>query len=79
MASDGLTVLVGTTKGAFLLRGDAARRDWEVEGPHCDGWAINHFASDPETGTLWAGAVANGPARGSGAPRMAAPLGNLPD
>ncbi|QFS84356.1 BNR/Asp-box repeat protein [Roseivivax sp. THAF40] len=55
MASDGLTVLVGTTKGAFLLRGDAARRDWEVEGPHCDGWAINHFASDPETGTLWAG------------------------
>ncbi|SIS57392.1 hypothetical protein SAMN05421759_101507 [Roseivivax lentus] len=55
MASDGLTVLVGTTKGAFLLRGDAARQAWEVEGPYCDGWAINHFASDPETGTLWAG------------------------
>jgi hypothetical protein len=25
---EAVTVLVGTTKGAFLLEGDAARRDW---------------------------------------------------
>ncbi len=48
-------LLVGTTKGAFVLTGDAERRTWEVTGPHCGGWPINHMAGDPETGTLWAG------------------------
>jgi photosystem II stability/assembly factor-like uncharacterized protein len=50
-----LTLLIGTTKGLFLLTSDSARRDWEVSGPHCDGWPINHAAGDPATGTLWAG------------------------
>lgn len=50
-----LTLLVGTTKGAFLLAGDADRTGWRVSGPHCGGWAINHMAGDPETGTIWAG------------------------
>lgn len=35
-----LTILVGTTKGAFLIRGNAAREDWAVSGPFCDGWPI---------------------------------------
>ena len=48
------TLLVGTTKGAFLLTSDAARAVWDVSGPHCEGWAINHMASDPDTGALWA-------------------------
>jgi photosystem II stability/assembly factor-like uncharacterized protein len=50
-----ITILVGTTKGAFLISGGTARDRWNVSGPHCDGWPINHFASDPVTGTIWAG------------------------
>lgn len=48
------TVLVGTTKGAFLISGDG-RQGWEVSGPHCGGWPINHVVGDPGTGRLWAG------------------------
>ena len=50
-----LTILVGTTKGAFLISGGADRSGWAVSGPHCDGWPINHVIGDPATGTLWAG------------------------
>lgn len=49
-----VTVLLGTTKGAFLLRGDATRDDWHLSGPHCDGWPINHILGDPDTGEIWA-------------------------
>ena len=49
------TILLGTTKGAFLLASDANRDGWRVSGPHCDGWTINHVVGDPETGTIWAG------------------------
>ncbi|MGV8987137.1 MAG: WD40/YVTN/BNR-like repeat-containing protein [Cypionkella sp.] len=55
MPLDGLTVLVGTTKGAFLVSGGADRSGWTVSGPFCDGWPINHVVGDPETGELWAG------------------------
>lgn len=55
MAAEHVKILVGTTKGAFVLRGGPARQDWTVDGPHCDGWSINHFTSDPATGTIWAG------------------------
>lgn len=49
------TLLVGTTKGLFLLRADASREDWDVSGPHCDGWTINHAVGDSDTGRIWAG------------------------
>lgn len=55
MATGVVTVLVGTTKGVFLVAGDEDRSGWAVTGPHCDGWPINHVIGDPETGTLWAG------------------------
>ncbi len=55
MGRDGVTVLVGTTKGAFLIAGDNNRQGWRVRGPFCDGWPINHVIGDPDTGTLWAG------------------------
>ena len=55
MASEGLTILVGTTKGAFLIDGGPDRSGWAVRGPFCDGWPINHAIADPETGTIWAG------------------------
>ena len=52
--SHALTLLVGTTKGLFLIGSDD-RADWSVRGPFCDGWPINHAVGDPETGMLWAG------------------------
>lgn len=50
-----ISVLVGTTKGAFLLTSQDNRAHWALSGPHCEGWCINHVAADPETGTLAAG------------------------
>ncbi len=52
--ADAVTVLVGTTKGAFLLRSDAGRAGWSLTGPHCDGWPINHVIGDAATGRMWA-------------------------
>lgn len=54
MAS-GVTILVGTTKGAFLLNGGDSREGWNVSGPFCDGWPINHMVGDADSGTIWAG------------------------
>jgi len=48
------TVLLGTTKGVFLLRGDGDRANWAVAGPFCDGWPVNHVIGDA-SGLLWAG------------------------
>ncbi len=50
-----MTLLVGTTKGAFLISGGIDRSGWAIQGPYCDGWPINHVIGDPETGTIWAG------------------------
>jgi hypothetical protein len=40
-------VLVGTRKGAFILSSDAARRQWQVDGPHFPGWEMYHVAGSP--------------------------------
>jgi photosystem II stability/assembly factor-like uncharacterized protein len=40
-------VLVGTRKGAFVLRSDADRRDWRIEGPHFGGWEVLHVKGSP--------------------------------
>ncbi|MEQ8826515.1 MAG: exo-alpha-sialidase, partial [Parvibaculum sp.] len=55
MTGNGITVLVGTTKGAFLVSGGKDRENWGVKGPFCDGWPINHVIGDPGSGTIWAG------------------------
>ena len=55
MSSGSTTVLVGTTKGAFLIAGARDRRGWTLRGPFCDGWPINHIIGDPVSGALWAG------------------------
>ena len=55
MSATRTTLLIGTTKGAFLLSGGNDRSGWAIRGPYCDGWPINHMIGDPETGTLWAG------------------------
>ena len=55
MCSTRMTLLVGTTKGAFLISGGNDRSGWAIQGPYCDGWPINHMIGDPETGIIWAG------------------------
>lgn len=53
------TILIGTTKGAFVLRDGPT--GWHVSGPHCNGWRISHVVSDGATifaggGDDWSGA-----------------------
>ena len=40
-------VLVGTKKGAFVLRADGKRDTWEVRGPHFAGWELYHLKGSP--------------------------------
>ena len=47
------TVLIGTTKGAFLLQEGPG--GWHASGPHCNGWRIAHVVADKDTGMLYAG------------------------
>ena len=48
-------VLVGTKKGAFVLTADAARRNWQVDGPHFPGWEVYHVKGSPvDPDQIWA-------------------------
>ena len=49
-------LLVGTMKGAFLLRSDKTRQDWEIGGPYFPGRAIYAMNYDDRNGRnrLWA-------------------------
>ena len=40
-------VLVGTSKGAFILTSDGRRAAWEVTGPLFGGWEVYHVAGSP--------------------------------
>ena len=44
---NGVRVLVGTKKGAFLLTSDAKRERWDVNGPHFGGWEMYHLKGSP--------------------------------
>ncbi len=44
---NGVRVLVGTRKGAFVLTSDAKRARWNVSGPHFAGWEIYHLKGSP--------------------------------
>jgi photosystem II stability/assembly factor-like uncharacterized protein len=48
-------VLIGTKKGAFILESDAQRRSWELRGPFCEAWPMNHVVADASTGMIYAG------------------------
>jgi photosystem II stability/assembly factor-like uncharacterized protein len=48
-------ILLGTTRGAFILESDTARRDWQLRGPFCDALPTNHVVGDPRTGAIYAG------------------------
>jgi len=49
-------LLVGTTKGAFLLSSSPARSRWQISGPHFPGHAIYALALDARAGRrrVWA-------------------------
>ena len=54
--SGDVLLLVGTTKGAFLLRSTRQRSRWEVAGPYFHGQAVYALAYDSRAGRrrLWA-------------------------
>jgi len=43
-------VLIGTRKGAFILRGDKTRRMWKLSMPMFLGHIVHHMVSDPRDG-----------------------------
>lgn len=54
--ADEVVLLVGTVKGVFIYRGDAARKAWRMTGPHLGGWEIFSLAGDARNGRIIAGA-----------------------
>jgi hypothetical protein len=52
--SEAVNLLVGTTKGLFILEGGADRTSFDLTGPHCEGWPVNHAIGDAASGTIWA-------------------------
>lgn len=50
----GVDLLVGTTKGLFILSDRGGRGGWQVTGPFCDGMGINHVLGEGGSGTIWA-------------------------
>ncbi len=49
-----MRLLIGTKKGAFILDGDDARRDWQLSGSLCEAWPIHHVVR-ADDGVLYAG------------------------
>jgi serine/threonine protein kinase len=51
-----LVLLVGTVKGAFLLRSNRTRASWELGGPYFHGQSVYAMAYDPRGGQhrIWA-------------------------
>lgn len=56
----GLTLLVATRKGAWLLHGNARRRAWRTDGPHFLGHIVSHLVLDPRDGRTLLAAVKTG-------------------
>lgn len=42
-----VALLIGTRKGAFILKGDPSRRNWKILGPHFLGSTVHHLVLDP--------------------------------
>ena len=49
-----VVLLVGTKKGLFLAEANESRSKWDVRGPYCDAWPVNHAAYDAKSGTIYA-------------------------
>jgi hypothetical protein len=48
-------LLVGTSKGAFIVDGGRDRTGWTMSEPLCNGWPIHDLQWDPATGSIYAG------------------------
>jgi photosystem II stability/assembly factor-like uncharacterized protein len=48
--NQGVILLVGTMKGAFVFRSDASRKKWTVDGPHFRGEAVYALLHDTRAG-----------------------------
>src|SRR5688572_6463408 len=48
-----ILLLLGTKKGAFVLESDAERKAWDLRGPYCETWPMNHVIADPSTGAIY--------------------------
>ncbi|HQR29107.1 MAG TPA: hypothetical protein PLL32_01780 [Anaeromyxobacteraceae bacterium] len=51
---------MATRKGAWILRGDRARRSWSPDGPHFLGQIIHHLVLDPRDGRTLLAAASTG-------------------
>ncbi len=49
-ATSPVSLLIGTRKGAFMLRGNQSRRAWRLSGPLFLGHIIHHMVLDPRDG-----------------------------
>lgn len=47
-------ILIGTKKGAFILDGDSKRKTFDLRGPYCEAWPLNHVIADGGTNTIYA-------------------------
>ncbi len=56
----GPLLLVATRKGAWMFKGDTARRKWETDGPHFLGQIIHHLVLDPRAGRTLLAAASTG-------------------
>lgn len=54
-----ILLMVGTMKGAFILRSDKSRKKWKVEGPHLRGTAVYAMMHDGREGRHRTFAAAN--------------------
>jgi hypothetical protein len=51
---NGITLLIGTKRGLFVARSDAARAAWRIDEPRLVGREVYHAIMDVRTGTAWA-------------------------
>ena len=58
--TDAIQLLVGTRKGAWIFRSDAARKTWRVQGPIYLGCIVSHLVLDPRDGRTLLMAAATG-------------------
>src|SRR6266849_8891295 len=49
-ATGSVDLLIGTRKGAFILRGDRSRRTWKLSAPIFLGHIVHHLVLDPRDG-----------------------------
>ena len=54
------SLLIATRKGAWLMHGDTARKNWRVDGPHFLGHIISHLVLDPRDGRTLLSAAKTG-------------------